>query len=78
MKLIKYGPPVAHIWVARKSVYTKLDGYRELSGAEDYDFLLRMTSAKLKYTNLETSFGYFVRVGRIGNTVNNLGLRQKK
>ena len=78
MKLIKYGPLVAHIWVAKQNVYTKLNGYRELSGAEDYDFLLRMTSAKLKYTNLEAYFGYFVRSDRSGNTVNSLGLRQKK
>ena len=79
IKLIKYRSLVAHpTWVARKSIYTKLDGYRELSGAEDYDFLLRMTSAKLKYTNLDTYFGCFVRLDRSGNTVNSLGLRQRK
>ena len=78
MESIKYGTLVAHRWVARKSIYTKLNGYRELSGAEDYDFLLRMTSAKLKYTNLENYFGDFVRFDRSGNTADSLGLRQKK
>ncbi len=78
MKLTMYHTLVAHIWVARKSVYTKLNGYRELSGAEDRDFLLRMTSAKLKYTNLETYFGLEYRINRVGNTFNSLGIRRKK
>ena len=79
MKLTKYGALVHHpTWVARKSVYTKLDGYRELSGAEDYDFLLRMISAKLKYTNLGAYFGCFFRLDRSGNSLDSLGLRQQK
>ena len=70
--------PVSHIWVARKSLYEKLSGYREISGVEDYDFLLRMTSAGFKYSNLEDYFGYFVRLGRVGNTISSLGIRQRK
>lgn len=68
----------SHIWVARKSLYDKLYGYREISGVEDYDFLLRMTSAGFKYTNLEDYFGYFVRLGRVGNTISSFGIRQRK
>ena len=75
---LKYVTPVSHIWVARKNVYNKLNNYREISGVEDYDFLLRMTSQGLKYTNLENYFGYFVRLGRKGNTISSFGIRQRK
>lgn len=78
VKLIKYDSPVSHIWAARKSLYDKLNGYRELSGVEDYDFLLRMTSSGYKYTNLEDYYGYFVRLGRGGNTISLMGVKQKK
>ncbi len=75
---LKYVTPVSHIWIARKSLYEKLNGYREISGVEDYDFLLRMTSSSFKYTNLEDYFGYFVRLGRVGNTISSFGIRQRK
>ena len=77
-KTLKYVTPVSHIWVARKNLYAKLNGYRELSGVEDYDFLLRMASSGFKYTNLEDYFGYFVRLGRVGNTISSFGIRQRK
>ena len=70
--------PASHIWLAKKSLYEKLNGYREISGVEDYDFLLRMTSSGFKYTNLEYYFGYFVRLGRVGNTISSFGIRQRK
>ena len=76
IKLTMYQTLVAHpTWLTRKSVYSKLNGYRELSGAEDRDFLLRMTSEKLKYTNLEAYFGLEYRANRVGNSSD---LRQKK
>jgi hypothetical protein len=78
IKSLKYITPVSHIWVARKSLYDELNGYREISGVEDYDFLLRMTSSSFKYTNLEDYFGYFVRLGRVGNTISSFGIRQRK
>lgn len=59
VKLIKYDSPVSHIWAARKSLYDTLNGYRELSGVEDY-------------------YGYFVRLGRGGNTISLMGVKQKK
>lgn len=77
-KTLKYVTPVSHIWVARKSLYDKLNGYRELPGVEDYDFVLRMTSIGLKYTNIEDYFGYFVRIGREGNTIRSFGIKQRK
>ena len=75
---LKYSTPVSHIWVARRHVYDQLNGYRELSGVEDYDFLLRMTTLGLKYSNLEDYFGYYVRLGREGNTIESLGIKQRK
>ncbi len=75
---LEYVTPVSHIWIARKSLYDNLNGYREIPGVEDYDFLLRMTSSGFKYTNLEDYFGYFVRLGRDGNTINSFGIRQRK
>jgi glycosyltransferase involved in cell wall biosynthesis len=78
LESLKYVTPVSHIWVARKSLYDKLNGYRYISGVEDYDFLLRMTSAGFQYTNLEEFFAYFVRLGREGNTVSNFGIKQRK
>jgi glycosyltransferase involved in cell wall biosynthesis len=78
LETLKYVTPVSHIWVARKSTYDKLKGYREISGVEDYDFLLRMNSLGLRYTNLEDYFGYYVRLGREGNTISSFGIRQRK
>ena len=75
-KTLKYSIPVSHVWVARRSTYLELGGYRNLPAAEDYDFLLRMTSMSIRYTNLEDYFGYYVRLGREGNTVSLNGLVQ--
>jgi len=44
--------PCLHIWLARREVYSALAGYREMSCAEDYDFLLRASSAGFRITNL--------------------------
>jgi glycosyltransferase involved in cell wall biosynthesis len=48
-------PPCSHIWLARREVYDRLTGYREISGAEDYDFLLRAITAGFRITNLSES-----------------------
>lgn len=41
-KVIKYENCIAHpSWLAKKEVYDKLLGYRDLHACEDYDFLLR-------------------------------------
>lgn len=44
--------PCSHIWLARREVYDKLLGYREIAVAEDYDFLLRAITAGFRITNL--------------------------
>lgn len=74
-KTIKYASPVLHIWLAKREVYNQLNGYREIPGAEDYDFLLRMHSLGLFFTNLN-SFEYSVRI-RDGNTTSTIGFNQR-
>lgn len=74
-KTLEYVSPVSHIWLARKEVYQMLNGYREIPGAEDYDFLLRMHSKGLLFTNLN-SYEYSVRI-RNGNTTSTIGFDQR-
>ena len=52
-----------------------MEGYREIPGAEDYDFLLRMYTENFKFTNLN-SFEYSVRI-RDGNTTSTIGFNQR-
>jgi glycosyltransferase involved in cell wall biosynthesis len=47
--------PCSHIWLARREVYDKLSGYREIAFAEDYDFLLRAITAGFRITNIPES-----------------------
>lgn len=68
--------PVLHIWMCKKEIYTALEGYRELGGSEDYDFLLRMKTMGYNFTNLPF-YGYSVRI-REGNSQTSNGLRQRK
>jgi len=66
-------PPLSHVWLARRSVYNKLEKYR-INGIEDYDFLLRACSAGFKFANLQI---YEVEIRTHGaNTINKLGLKQ--
>lgn len=73
----KFVSPCSHIWVARRRVYEVLQGYRNMPGVEDYDFLLRAIDAGFKITNIEDYFGYKVRLGRIGNTTSTIGAKQR-
>lgn len=78
-RTLRYVVPSIHAtWVVKKEVYDCLQGYRNVPGVEDYDFLLRMKTVGYKYTNLENYYGYFVRLGRHGNTVSTLGVKQRK
>jgi glycosyltransferase involved in cell wall biosynthesis len=76
-KTLKFATPVFHIWLAKRDVYEKLNGYRNIPYVEDYDFLLRMTSMGFKYTNLDDYFGYSIRL-RHGNTISHAGIIQRK
>lgn len=77
-KTLRYTSPVSHIWMCKKDVYSRLNGYRELSGAEDYDFVLRLISSGMKAINIADYYGYYVRIAREGNTISSTGLLQKK
>jgi hypothetical protein len=52
-KTMLLAPPCSHIWLARRETYDTLSGYREISVAEDYDFLLRAITAGYRITNLQ-------------------------
>lgn len=78
LRTAKYRSPLQHIWLAKREVYEMLGGYRELSGAEDYDFILRAISNGFSISNIRDFFGYSVRIGRSGNTVSSIGLKQRK
>jgi glycosyltransferase involved in cell wall biosynthesis len=54
-KTLLYASPCSHIWLARREVYDTLRGYREVSVAEDYDFLLCAITAGYFITNLPES-----------------------
>lgn len=73
----KFMSPCSHIWAARRRVYEALQGYRNMPGVEDYDFVLRAIDCGFKITNIEDYFGYKVRLGRSGNTVSTIGARQR-
>ena len=72
----KIAPCVSHIWMARRRVYEKLDGYRNVPFVEDYDFLLRGEKEGFRYANVE-EYLYKVRI-RSGNTGSTNGLKQRK
>lgn len=74
-KTILLSSPVSHIWIAKKEVYDLLNGYRA-DTVEDYDFLLRMKTSNLLFTNIDKVL-YKVRL-RDGNTASTQGLKQAK
>lgn len=76
-EITKFISPVPHIWLARRKIYELLDGYRNIPGAEDYDFLLRMQTNGLRFTNMDY-YGYYVRIMRSGNSIDSLGIKQIK
>ena len=67
---------VPHFWLARREIYERLTGYREIPYAEDYDFLLRGEILGYRYGNSD-QFLYKCRL-RAGNTVSANGLKQRK
>lgn len=76
-KTLKYANPVFHIWLAKREVYEALNGYRNIPYVEDYDFLLRMTTLGLQYSNIDNYYGYSIRL-RSGNTISHAGIIQRK
>ncbi|MFV0255165.1 MAG: glycosyltransferase [Erysipelotrichaceae bacterium] len=53
-KIVKYNQCIAHpTWFAKKTVFDKLNGYREIPFCEDYDFTLRALMRGFKISNLD-------------------------
>lgn len=76
-KTLLISSPLAHpTWLGRRGVFTHLKGYRNVAPAEDYDFLLRLTSFGYKFTNINVD-GLKLRI-REGNTTSSQGLKQRK
>jgi glycosyltransferase involved in cell wall biosynthesis len=75
-KSLKFSSPIRHIWMARRRVYEKLTGYRNIPGVEDYDFILRALHNDFSITNISNYYGYKVRIAREGSTINTLGINQ--
>ena len=76
-KIIEYRSPLAHpTWMFRKNVLEKIGGYREVVPAEDYDVLLRLHSAGIRFDNVpEKLLKYRISDG---STVLQAGLKQRK
>ncbi len=49
---LELSTPIPHSWMARREVYDDLGGYRDMTPAEDYDFLLRAVTAGFRLANL--------------------------
>ena len=75
-KYMKYRSCIPHIWLARREVYERLNGYREIPYAEDYDFLMRAMQYGFGLANVN-QYLYKCRI-RNGNTGSTNGLAQHK
>lgn len=74
-RLLPFKSPLSHIWLAKREVYERLNGYR-ISSVEDYDFLLRMDQAGYLFCAVPSYVGQKVRM-RSGNTISLYGLTQR-
>lgn len=52
-KTMLLASPCSHVWLARRELYDRLSGYREISVSEDFDFLLRAVTAGFLLGNLQ-------------------------
>ncbi|WP_219515740.1 glycosyltransferase family 2 protein [Proteus penneri] len=68
--------PITHIWLCKKDIYIKLNYYREIPYAEDYDFILRAIDFGYKCDNHPEKL-MFIR-HRAGNTASTVSLKQRK
>ncbi|AXH63517.1 glycosyltransferase family 2 protein [Providencia huaxiensis] len=68
--------PISHIWLCKKDIYIKLNNYREIPYAEDYDFILRAIDHGYKCDNHPLPLMYIRH--REGNTSTTASLLQRK
>lgn len=71
-----YSSPITHIWIAKKDIYDRLGGYREVPYAEDYDFVLRAIDEGYQCDN--TPIALMKIRHRSGNTSDVASLAQRK
>ena len=71
-----WASPIAHIWLAKRSVYEKIGGYRDIPYAEDYDFILRALDRGFKCDNHIEHLMYIRH--RTGNSASMASLTQRK
>jgi len=75
-RLLLIGTPVPHpTWMIRKSVVQKIGLYRN-DTAEDYDYILRLKTNNIAFTNINDCLLYY-RISE-SNTANTQGLKQIK
>jgi len=76
-KIIELRSPIAHpTWMFRRRDLEKIGGYREVVPAEDYDILLRLNFAGIKFDNVPEKLLKY-RLSGTG-TVFQAGLKQRK
>lgn len=76
IKTARYSSPITHIWVAKREVYERLNGYREVPYAEDYDFILRAIDEGFSCDNTPNALMKIRH--RAGNTSDVASLAQRK
>ena len=75
--IIELRSPIAHpTWMFRRKEFEKIGGYREVVPAEDYDILLRLYSAGIRFDNVPEKLLKY-RLSGVG-TVFHAGLKQRK
>ena len=70
-KTMLFASPCGHpCWLARREIYRRLSGYREIAASEDFDFLLRAVTAGFLLDNLsEPLMRLRTRQGQISGSV---------
>lgn len=67
---LKWGNCIPHpTWMVRKEIYTKLNGYRDVPGCEDYDFVCRSVQKHFKLGNVDDFIlKYRIRSDSVSNS----------
>lgn len=70
-KSIAFNLPIVHHWLAKKTLYNTLNGYRNFYVGEDLDFLSRAITSDYKATNHIDYYGSYVRISTNNNIFSN-------
>ena len=75
-RIANFSSPLTHVWLCKREIYNKLEGYRNVPYAEDFDFILRAIDAGFKCGN---TFSALTRIRhRDGNTSDVASLSQRR